>query len=82
MKPRLNPKGPRGPVSEADDCSHCGSSRIVAPLSELVGLNRRYPLPGMAETLATLGRLYRNSRLLAVCPGCFCITADMRAHAH
>jgi hypothetical protein len=79
---KLNPPPLRAASSEATDCQHCGRSRIVARLSELVGLQRRHPVPGFDEVIAALQRLYSASQLIAVCPGCLCITADLGRHRH
>lgn len=58
-------------------CSHCRTERIVAPLSLLVGLNRKHPLPGLAEPLAQLVAFAGPDELASICPGCFCITTDL-----
>lgn len=59
-------------------CKHCGTERIIAPHSEFVGLNRKHPLPGMAQALRTVRSWLRSDDgLVSICPGCMCITADI-----
>jgi len=82
MSPTTNPRPTRGSASEAEDCSNCGSPRVVATLAELVGLNRRRPVPAIAAAMESLRGRYSATRLIAICPGCWCITQDLRAHAH
>ena len=72
---RPTPKSQQGPALWP--CSHCGTERIVAPLSLIVGLNRKHPLPGLAPVLADLVHRVGSEELASVCPGCFCITTDL-----
>lgn len=64
-------------------CMHCRSERVVAPLSEMVGFNRRHPVAGLGSALDALCAYVRPETLVAVCPGCMCVTADLNGvHAH
>lgn len=70
--------GIRTPSAQfAYPCSHCGTERLVYPISEFVGCNRRLPLPGLSEPLEALLRLYGPDRLISMCPGCWCLTAEL-----
>lgn len=80
MRAQTSPKPPRGVY--APHCSHCGTPRLVAPLQIFVGLNRRDPLPGMAEVLSEMSGFYTPNTPVAICPQCMCISADFGAHTH
>lgn len=58
-------------------CHHCGSERILAPLSVLIGFNRKRPLPGLDDALQLLAKHAGYEATAAICPGCICITTDI-----
>lgn len=60
-------------------CTHCGTERLVFPLHEFVGFNRRHPMPGLQGVLDSLVRVYGPNQLASMCPGCFCLTTDLTA---
>jgi hypothetical protein len=61
-------------------CSHCGTERIVTTLSEMVGFFRKNPLPGILGALDELRGHVGSEALVALCPGCFCLTSDLSDH--
>jgi len=81
MRATTSPRPPAA-APTASPCSHCGHERTVAALHDFVGLQRRHPIPGMGPVLASLRQLYPLDQLIALCPGCFCITAELEAHDH
>jgi len=74
---------PVRPAVELYPCGHCGVERIVAPLSLFVRFADQYPgqLPGFA--FEELRPVVGNDGMVALCPGCFCITSDLSdTHGH
>lgn len=70
--------GIRTPVAElAYPCTHCSTERLVCTIAEFIGFNRRHPLPGLDQPLAALLRLYGPDERVSMCPGCFCLTAEL-----
>ena len=64
-------------------CSHCGTERVVSPVSEMIGFFRANPLPGILDALDELRRYVGPDGLVALCPGCFCLTSDLsNDHSH
>ena len=64
-------------------CTHCSTERIVAPLSVFVQFSRQHPghLPGFA--FEQLRPICGAEGMVAMCPGCFCITTDLsNTHEH
>lgn len=58
-------------------CRHCGSERMLAPISVLIGFNRKHPIPGLDEALAMCAGFAGFEATAAICPGCFCVTTDV-----
>ena len=58
-------------------CTHCGTERLVFPLHDFVGFNRRHPMPGLQSVLDALVRVYGPNTPASMCPGCFCVTTDL-----
>lgn len=72
--------GYRGGPSTAEfayPCSHCGTDRLVFPISEFIGFNRRHPMPGLGSVFEALLRVYGPDTPASMCPGCFCVTTDL-----
>jgi len=68
----------RGQFITGPQCQHCGTERIVMPLSAMRGIARKHP--ALSELLGTLEEFrewYTNDQLMSLCPGCFCITGDL-----
>lgn len=64
-------------------CSHCGTERIVSPVSEMIGFFRAHPLPGILDALEELRSHVGSDGMVALCPGCFCLTSDLSdGHSH
>lgn len=68
---------------ESYPCRHCGTERIVGPVSMFVRFANQHPgtLPGFA--FEELRPLVGDDGMVAMCPGCRCITSDLSdAHSH
>ena len=61
----------------APPCSHCGTPRIVASLSEFIGIARRQNLRELGDAFAAMSAWYASDDRLSMCPGCMCITGDL-----
>jgi len=59
-------------------CNHCKAERIVAPLSELLGMARKHRMHELVDGLTHLLAHARDRDVMAsICPGCFCLTTDL-----
>lgn len=63
-------------------CEHCGALREVASLAALHRYLRRARDPQLKRVVQQLARRYPPYQLIALCPGCGCITAELGEHSH
>lgn len=70
--------GQRGATAYGPSCVHCGTPRIVAPLSELRGFCRKHAqLVDVLGALEEMREWYNEDELVSLCPRCFCVTGDL-----
>lgn len=64
-------------------CSHCRTERIVAPVSEFVGIARRHPELQLVPVIEAMRQHVGSEGMMALCPGCWCVTSDLSdSHDH
>ena len=76
--------GNRQPQLSAPSCTHCGTTRVVLPLASMRVLARKFPeLVDLLGALEQMREFYDEHDLVALCPGCFCLTGDpQEMHSH
>lgn len=69
--------GERGSTASGPACSHCGTARVVMPLSIMRGFARKHAaLVDLLGALETMRDYYGPHDYVSLCPGCFCLTGD------
>ena len=64
-------------------CVHCQTERIVAPVSEFVGIARRHPELQLGPVVDAMRGYVGLDGLMSLCPGCMCMTTDLTTdHTH
>lgn len=73
--------GERGSAVYGPKCTHCGTPRIVMPLSIMRGFCRKHAsLLDLLSALEQMREFYDENDLVTLCPGCFCLTGDLDNH--
>lgn len=65
-------------------CVHtgCAGERFEMPLSAVLGINRRTPMPGLAPVLAELRQELPIHHDVSFCTGCGCLFPVAYGHGH